>query len=570
MASSYRKLGEILVEEGIISEKQLQKAIDEQKVEGGRLGEILVKLKFVTEEQIVIVLGRQLSIPYLSLSSGKLKPAIDQNLETVVSYDFAIRNAVIPLSRTISSLTVAMFDPTDLLLLDNLRKITGCDINPVIAPRTDILRAIEDFYGKSNILKQAIKASYHDSEKEENVLEIETDKGQELSLDKLIARAEEAPVIKLVDLIISQAIQEGASDIHIEPQRDRLMLRYRIDGSLYEMPPPSFNLHLAIVSRVKILSRMDIAEKRLPQDGGFSVRMEGRIIDLRISVLPTIYGEKVVIRILDKGKIPLDLPKLGFGPKELDLIRKGIAFSYGLIFLTGPTGSGKSTTLYACLNEVKATTKNIMTAEDPVEYRLDGVNQVQVRSDIGLSFAAALRSFLRQDPDIILVGEVRDLETAEICIRAALTGHLVLSTLHTNDAVSAVTRLEDIGIPEYLVASSLRLVVAQRLIRKLCSACKVPKELPNTKVSGIDIGTNIVYEPKGCRECNYIGFKGRTIISEVLLFDDDIKDMVVKKAGERDITKLARTKGSVSLLESGLGKVKEGITSIEEVLSVAI
>ncbi len=572
MSISHKKLGSILVEEGIISEDNLQKAIDVQKKEGGRLGEILVRLKFVTEEQMVVILGRQLSIPYVSLKEGKLTPSTDQNLEDLIPYDFAIRNVILPLSRTISSLTVAVFDPTDLILMDNLKKITGCDINPVIASRSDILKAIEKFYGKANILKDALEATYQASEptEEDNILEIEKNKGEELSLDKLIARAEDAPIVKLVDLIISQAIQEGASDIHIEPQRDKCVLRYRIDGVLYEMPPPSASLHLAIVSRIKILSKMDIAEKRLPQDGGFGVRVDKRVIDLRVSIIPTIYGEKVVIRILDKGKIPLDLDKLGFSPGELELIRKGINYSYGLVFITGPTGSGKSTTLYAALNEIKSAAKNVMTAEDPVEYRLDGINQVQMHSDIGLNFAAALRSFLRQDPDIILVGEVRDMETAEICIRAALTGHLVLSTLHTNDAVSAISRLEDIGIPEFLVSSSLRLIVAQRLVRKLCQHCKEPVELPSSKVSGIDLGTNIVYRAKGCRECNYIGYKGRAVIAEVILVDEEIRELIYKKASLKDIAEVARKKGCHSLLESGLEKVKEGITSVEEVLSVAM
>ncbi len=570
MAGTYKKIGAILLEEGIISESQLQEAVEFQKKEGGRLGEILLKLNFVTEEQFVVILGKQLSLPYVSLQSGKLKPMMDQSLDTLVPYDFAIKNIVLPLSRTMSSLTVALFDPTDLLLVDNLRKVTGCDINPVIAPRSDILTAVEEFYGKSRMLKDALQASYEQSAAEGEVLEIEKGVGEELSLDKIIARAEEAPVIKLVDLIITQAIQEGASDIHVEPQRDRLILRYRMDGILHEMPPPANSLHLAIVSRIKILCKMDIAEKRLPQDGGFSVKIDKRIIDMRVSVIPTIYGEKVVIRILDKGRIPLDLAKLGFVGDELDLIRKGINFSYGLVFLTGPTGSGKSTTLYAALNEIKSPEKNILTAEDPVEYRLDGVNQVQVKPEIGLTFAAALRSFLRQDPDIILVGEVRDLETAEICVRAALTGHLVLSTIHTNDAAAAITRLEDIGIPDYLVASSVRLLVAQRLVRKLCPLCRAPKEIGETTLYGVKLKTNIVYEPHGCKECNYIGYKGRTIVSEVILLDDDIRDLIYKKASLKELMTCAKTKGTHSLLESGLFKVQEGITSIEEILSVAL
>ncbi|HDN85900.1 MAG TPA: type II/IV secretion system protein, partial [Candidatus Omnitrophica bacterium] len=331
---------------------------------------------------------------------------------------------------------------------------------------------------------------------------------------------------------------------------------------------PSKSLHLPIISRIKILARMDIAEKRLPQDGSFMVKIKDRLIDLRISTIPTVYGEKVVIRILDKSRVPLDLSKLGFFPEELEKIKKGISAPYGLIFLTGPTGSGKTTTLYAVLNELNSAEKNILTIEDPVEYRLEGINQVQVKPQIGLTFANVLRSFLRQDPDIILVGEVRDLETAEICIRAALTGHLVLSTLHTNDAVGAITRLVDMGVPHYLVSSSLRLIVAQRLVRKLCS-CKEPCEVKKEELpSHINISTSVIYKPKGCQNCRYIGFKGRTLISEVILVDEDICSAIHKKLPASEILNLAKKKGTHTLLESGIKRVEEGITSLEEVLSV--
>ncbi|MDD5584001.1 MAG: ATPase, T2SS/T4P/T4SS family, partial [Candidatus Omnitrophica bacterium] len=433
----YKRLGDILVSEGIITEDQLSSAIALQKKEGGKLGEVLVKLNFVSEEQIVIALSRQLLIPYVSLASGKLKPAADQNLEELIPYDFAIRNLVLPLSRNLNSLTVVMFDPLDLLLLDNLKKLTACEVNPVVATKADILNAIEAFYGKEKIFRDAMGSMGEQTGEIQEISSLDTD----LSLDKLVAQAEEAPIVKLVDLIIRQAIEEKASDIHVEPHHNKVVLRYRIDGILYEIPSPSAAVYLPLVSRVKILSKMDIAEKRLPQDGGFMVKIGERLIDLRVSTLPTIYGEKVVLRILDKSRVPLDLAKLGFLPQELEMIRKGISSSYGLVLLTGPTGSGKSTTLYAALNELKSSTLNILTVEDPVEFRLEGINQVQVKPEIGLSFANALRCFLRQDPDIILVGKIRDLETAEICIRSALTGHLVLSTLHTNDAVSTITRL---------------------------------------------------------------------------------------------------------------------------------
>jgi len=377
-------------------------------------------------------------------------------------------------------------------------------------------------------------------------------------------------VVKLVDLIIRQAISERASDIHIEPFKDRVSLRYRIDGKLYEIPPPAKHLHLPIVSRIKILAKLDIAEKRLPQDGAFTVKTEGKIIDLRISTLPTLYGEKVVLRILDRSKAILDLNQLGFDQKQLEIFRASLATSWGLIFLTGPTGSGKTTTLYAALNEIKHSTKNIVTIEDPVEYRLDGINQVQVKPEIGLTFATALRAFLRQDPDIMLVGEVRDLETAEICMRSALTGHLVLSTLHTNDAPSAITRLLDIGVEPYLLTPSLILIVAQRLARRLCPNCKEAYEPTPEQLGGLKLKSELLYRPKGCMECNQIGYKGRICIAEFLAITPEIRELIAQKASYVKIREVAKKSGMQTLFESGLKKVEDGITSLEEVLSVAI
>ncbi|MDP2922620.1 MAG: ATPase, T2SS/T4P/T4SS family [Candidatus Omnitrophota bacterium] len=562
----YKRLGDILISEGVITKEQLDEVITLQQKEGGKIGEALLRLGYVSEEQIVIALSKQLSIPYISLASGKLKPAADQNLEQIIPYDFAIKNQILPLSRSLNSLTAVMFDPLDLILLDNLKKITGCEVNIVISTRSDILKAIEAFYGKDRVFREAMEFRGEEKGEIKEIFSEETD----LSLDKIIAQAEEAPVIKLVDLIVRQAIEESASDIHIEPRYDKLSLRYRIDGNLYEMPSPSAALYLPIISRVKILSKMDIAEKRLPQDGGFMVKIGDRLIDLRVSSLPTIYGEKVVLRILDKSRIPLDLAKLGFLPQELEKIRKGLNCSYGLILLTGPTGSGKSTTLYAALHELNSPTLNILTVEDPVEYRMEGINQVQVKSEIGLTFANALRCFLRQDPDIILVGEVRDLETAEICIRSALTGHIVLSTLHTNDSPSTITRLIDIGIPNYLVASSLRLIVAQRLIRKLCTQCKESYEVRKEELPvAITLNSPIIYKAKGCEKCNFIGYKGRSVIAETLLVDEEIRETIYKGSSAPQVMAMARKKGMMNLLESGLKRVEEGITSLEEILSVA-
>jgi type IV pilus assembly protein PilB len=562
----YKRLGDILVSEGIITKEQLKEGVTYQEEKSGKLGECLVTLGYVNEEQIVVALSKQLTIPYISLASGKLHVSPDQNLEELITYEFAVKNLVLPISRNLNSLTVVMWDPLDLILIDNLKKLTGCEINPVVSTKSDILNAIEVHYGKDRLFREAMEQT---GESEEAGLS-EVSEGTDLSLNKLIAQAEEAPVVKLVDLIIRQAIEEAASDIHLEPSREKLILRYRIDGALYEMPSPSPAFYLPIISRIKILSKMDIAEKRLPQDGGFMVKMGKRLIDLRVSSLPTIYGEKVVLRILDKSRVPLELSKLGFMPQELELIRKGIATNYGLVFLTGPTGSGKSTTLYAVLNELKNTTKNILTVEDPVEYRLETINQVQVKPLIGLTFANALRCFLRQDPDIILVGEVRDLETAEICIRAALTGHLVLSTLHTNDAPSTITRLLDIGIPDYMLIASLRLIVAQRLIRKLCQNCKEPQEVEKEVLpEGVVLTTPIMYKAKGCSKCNFIGYRGRTVISEIMLVDKDIREAIRKGLEPTHIRELSKKKGAFSLLESGLKKVEEGITSLEEILSAA-
>jgi type IV pilus assembly protein PilB len=564
----YLRLGELLLKENFINQSQLEKAISVQRQEGGRLGEILVKLGMLKEDQLVIALGKQLKIPYYSLGS-ELKPALDQSLDSLIPKDFALKNTVLPLSVTLSSFTVAMFDPLDLILMDNLKKITGCEINPVIATRSDINKAIEKFYGKSKMFEEAVEASYS-AVSDEVIFIGEEETDQELSLDKLIARAEEAPVVKLVDLIIRQAIDERASDIHIEPFKDKISLRYRVDGKLFEIPPPARHLHLPIISRIKILSKLDIAEKRLPQDGAFLVKLEDRPIDIRVSTIPTIYGEKVVLRILDRGAVALDLGQLGFDSKQLEQIRRAVNLPYGLVFLTGPTGSGKTTTLYAILNEIKTPIKNIITIEDPVEYKLEGINQVQIKPEIGLTFATALRSFLRQDPDIMLVGEVRDLETAEICIRSALTGHIVLSTLHTNDAPSAISRLVDIGLEPYLITPSLLCVVAQRLARKLCPDCKEAYEPTPEQLGGIKLKTDLIYRPKGCAKCSQIGYRGRTCIAEVMTINEQIRGLISQQVSYQKIREVARATGMQTLYESSIKKVEDGITSLEEALSITL
>ncbi|MBU1998308.1 MAG: ATPase, T2SS/T4P/T4SS family [Candidatus Omnitrophota bacterium] len=565
----YLRLGEILVKEKILTERQLAEAIAYQKKEGGRLGEVIIKLGLVNEEELIKVLGMQLGIPYLSLGTGMLKPATDQGLETLVPYEFAIKNLVFPLSRNMRSLTIAMVDPLDLILIDNLKKITACEINPVITTRSDITMAIESFYGKSAMFKEAVNASYQIDSRDISFEDL-GGLDEELSLDKLVASAEEAPVIKLVDLIIQQAIGERASDIHIEPLREKISIRYRIDGKLCEVSPPAKQLYLAIISRIKILAKLDIAEKRLPQDGAFIVRLDDRVIDLRVSTIPTIHGEKVVLRILDKSQVVLNLNQMGFEAQQIEQLRHAITLPFGLVLVTGPTGSGKTTTLYAMLSEINTPDKNIITVEDPVEYKMDGVNQVQVKPEIGLTFASALRSFLRQDPNVMLVGEIRDLETAEICIRSALTGHLVLSTLHTNDAASAIIRLVDIGIESYLLTPSLICVIAQRLVRKLCPSCKEAYEPNSQQLGELKLKSDLIYKLKGCSKCNSTGYLGRICISEIIIATQQIKELIGQKASSLKIKDAARLLGMKSLRDSAIQKVEEGVTSLEEAISVTL
>jgi len=576
---SYLKLGEVLIEQGFITEEQLKAAISRQKAQkGGLLGEILIGQGVVTEEDLCNALGSQLNIPFYSSENPELlRPQYNQGLEKLVPSEFAQKNYVLPISKHMNSLTCAVFDPLDLILVDNLRKITGYEINLIIATKSTINKAIATFYfkenkleGKSSMLDQAVQKSYIKNQASSSFVTAAKDDAlsAELSMDKLIQKAGEAPVIKLVDLIIRQAIDERASDIHIEPFDNKLQLRYRIDGNLYTIPPPSAHLHLPIVSRIKILSKLDIAEKRLPQDGAIRAKLENRTVDIRISTIPTVWGEKVVMRILDKAAVPLELASLGFSANQIEILRKAIARPYGLFFVTGPTGSGKSTSLYAALTETIDPKKNIISVEDPVEFKIEGVNQVNIRNEIGLNFATALKAFLRQDPDVIMVGEVRDIETASICVRAALTGHLVLSTLHTNDAAAAITRLIDIGIPNYLITPSLILVLAQRLSRRLCPNCKEAYEPTPAQHGGVEIKSDLIYKAKGCEDCNHTGFKGQIVIPEILTIDDDIRNLISKNPSHLEIKDLARKNGMATLFESGIKLVEKGYTSFDEVCRV--
>ncbi len=570
------KIGEILLKQGLLTQNQLVKAIDTQKTRKGRLGEVLLFLQMITEEDLAAALAKQLSINFVSYDSGFLTPHKDMRLDKIIPFDFARKNIVIPLHKSGNVLTCAVFDPLDYVVQDNLKIMASCDIEFVVATRSDILKAINDFYVKgaskegvqgSTMLDRAVEKTYTNQQGEIATGEDSSD--AELSIDTLIAKAEEAPVIKLVDLVIRQAIDERASDIHFEPYDNQLEIRYRTDGVLYKIPSPSAHLTLPIISRVKILAKMDIAEKRLPQDGSITAKLEDRVVDIRVSTVPTIWGEKVVMRLLDKAAVKLDLMNLGYLPQQLELIRKSLKMPYGLFLVTGPTGSGKSTTLYSCLNEIMSPSLNIMSVEDPVEFKIKGINQVAVRADIGLTFASVLRTFLRQDPDIIMVGEVRDLETAQICARAALTGHLVLSTLHTNDAPSAISRLMDIGVAHYLLTPSLIAVVAQRLVRQLCHKCKEPYEAISRQFDDYTIKADVIYKAKGCGECNHIGYKGSTVVSEVMVVSEEIRTLVSKEASYQQIRAAARNNGMLTLFESGMRKVEEGITTIDEVLSIS-
>jgi type IV pilus assembly protein PilB len=571
------RLGEILIKQGLITEDQLTQAIAVQQKENGRVGEILVRLNMITEEQMTSSLGTQLGIPYYSSETLELlQPNSDQNLHKLVPAEFAQKNNVLPLTKHMNSLTCAISDPLDLLLLDNLRRVTGCEINPVIATHSSITKAINKFYygGEkrsegSSMLDEVVKSSYT-ADSDRILVSAKSDDGAELSLNRLIVKAGEAPVIKLVDLIIRQAIDERASDIHIEPFEGKIVLRYRIDGKLYSLPPPAPHLILPIVSRIKILAKLDIAEKRLPQDGAITARLEDRSVDIRISTVPTVYGEKVVMRILDKGAVRLELASLGFDQKQIEILKTALSKPHGLFFVTGPTGSGKSTTLYSALSETIDPTKNILTVEDPVEYKIEGINQVNVKTEIGLTFATALKAFLRQDPDVIMVGEVRDLSTAQICVQAALTGHFVLSTLHTNDAASAVTRLMDIGIPNYLITPSLILVLGQRLARRLCPKCKEPYEPDPIQHNGTKFKSDLIYRAVGCEDCNGSGYKGRLVVAEVMLIDDEIRTLISSNANYMDIKNCARKNGMDTIFESGVKAIEKGMTSYEEICRVSV
>jgi len=556
------KLGEMLKEAGLVTSEQVEKALREQKIKKKHIGDILVELGYVTEKDIAEVLAAQLEIPFVSGEKDMLRPKVGQRLDVLISPEVARRYSIIPLSFENNILSLAMADPSDVMILDNVKKIANCEINPVIAVKSDIKKAQDEFYGEQNLFKEAVEQSY----RLEGVQDLAAAAKENAPLDEAAVMAESAPVVKLVDLLLIEAIKARASDIHIEPFERKLNIRYRIDGKLYEITPPSEYLIAPLLSRIKIMSKMDIAEKRLPQDGAFSLKTGDKVVDFRVSTMPTIFGEKIVIRLLDKTSIILRLEDMGLSGEMLANYKETITKPYGLIFITGPTGSGKSTTLYATLRVIATPEKNVITIEDPVEYQFDGINQVQVKPNIGLTFASGVRTSLRQDPDIILVGEVRDFETAQNCVRAALTGHLVLSTLHTNDAPSAVVRLKDLGIEPFLIGSSLLLVEAQRLVRRLCPKCKEPYKPYSEEIEKFKLAPTI-YRARGCDECRRSGYRGRIGIYEVMMVTEPIRELIYKSANTTDLRKLALAEGMTPLLLDGITKVNAGVTSLEEVLA---
>ncbi len=559
------RLGEMLIAEKLIDQKQLQEALALQKKNGKRIGDNLVGLGYVSEEAIAAALGRQLGIPYITLSHYEIDPSI---IKTIPE-DIVRKYKIIPVDRMGNSLTVALSDPANIFILDELKILTKCEIIPLISYESDINRAIDQYYRKTGDMEQVLK----DIEDADMQLISEE---KELDLAQMKDMAQEAPIIKLVNILLAQAIKDRASDVHIEPYEDSLRIRYRVDGVLHEVPPPPKRSHAALVSRIKILSELDIAERRLPQDGRFKVKIEDKVVDLRVSVIPTVFGEKVVMRILDRSSLVLDLTKLGFEGEDLHVFDEMIRKPYGMILVSGPTGSGKTTTLYSALSTINSPDQNILTIEDPVEYQIHGVNQTQAKPEIGLTFAAGLRSFLRQDPDVILVGEIRDLETAEIAIKAAMTGHLVFSTIHTNDAPSTITRMTDMGVEPFLVTASVIMIVAQRLTRRICPRCKeafVPTP-EMIKALGLESHQHSeglkFYRGAGCDFCNKTGYRGRVSLYEILVVNDRIRQSVVDGASIMEIRRLAKEQGMRSLRQSGILKVLEGVTTVEEIISVTI
>ncbi|MEP6903359.1 MAG: ATPase, T2SS/T4P/T4SS family [Actinomycetota bacterium] len=615
------KLGEILVRENLITSQQLRDALEYQRTNGGRLGSNLIKLGIISDDVITAVLSRQYGVPSINLELFQIE---DETIK-LISQEVALKYTVLPISKVGATLTLAMADPTNVFAMDDIKFMTGLNVEPVIASEASLQSSITKYYSSSKAIEvvttgqddfgkiaaklarsgngnghgnghsngNGAKSGERLSESDLNVsldkfkfegaetseeLEILED-NEEIDLAELAKASEDAPVVRLVNVLLVDSLRRGASDIHVEPYEKDFRIRFRIDGVLYDVMHPPMKMRDALISRLKIMSKLDISEKRLPQDGRIKIKVKidnrSRELDFRVSTLPTLFGEKVVLRLLDKDKLMLDMTKLGFEKESLEMFQRNISKPYGMVLVTGPTGSGKTNTLYSALQALNTSETNIMTAEDPVEFNLPGINQVQMKEQIGLNFAAALRSFLRQDPNIVLVGEIRDFETAEIAIKAALTGHLVLSTLHTNDAPSTISRMVNMGIEPFLVATSVNIIQAQRLIRRICKDCKEEIHVP---VEGlIEIGfsaeeaPNIKsYKGKGCQICNGTGFKGRVGLYEVMEITDELRELIIIGASAIELRKKAIECGMLTLRRSGLQKLREGITTIEEVVKETV
>lgn len=563
VAAATDRIGELLVRDGLISPEQLARALDDARVNRTRVGYALVKLGFLDEDQLTRALARQHRVPAVDLN----RVVIDPKIIKLVPPELAQKRLVLPLRRVGRVLTVAMANPTDPGAIDDLKFITRHEIEPVIAGEYTLRKFLDKYYeapadtGLSDILDEI--ASDDD-------VELLEDKDEEVSLAALQAQVDEAPIVKLVHGILTDAVLRGASDIHIEPYEKEMRVRYRIDGALQEITRPPLKMKAALTSRVKIMAQLNIAERRLPQDGRIKMKIKNRVIDFRVSTLPVIYGEKIVLRILDRGNLSLDLEKFGLEPKAQQDFMNSIMNPYGMVLVTGPTGSGKTTTLYSALSKVNTNQVNIMTAEDPVEYNIHGVNQVQVRTEIGMTFAAALKAFLRQDPNIIMVGEIRDLETGGIAIKAALTGHLVLSTLHTNDAPSTITRLLDMGLEPFNVAAALNCVAAQRLVRRICKNCREEVTYPADELEAagimVDPRTLQFFRGKGCEQCGGSGYKGRAGLYEIMSMTSELRRMIMHGQSADDLREQGLRQGMLTLRMDGMLKVSRGVTTLEEVI----
>ena len=610
------KLGEILVRENLITPQQLRDALEYQRNNGGRLGSNLVKLGVVSDDVITAVLSRQYGVPSINLELFQIEPEVIK----LISHEVALKYSVLPVSKVGATLTLAMADPTNVFAMDDIKFMTGFNVEPVISAESSIQHAIGKYYtGSSEIdifdaafaqeAEVALTGNGHHASSnghakvssapgeglQEGDLDVSLDRftfdandqenfelveeNDEIDLAALARASEDAPVVRLVNVLLVDSLRRGASDIHVEPYEKDFRIRFRIDGVLYDVMHPPMKIRDPLISRLKIMSKLDISEKRLPQDGRIKIKVKidnrSRELDFRVSTLPTLFGEKVVLRLLDKEKLMLDMTKLGFEVESLEKFQRAISNPYGMVLVTGPTGSGKTNTLYSALQSLNTPETNIMTAEDPVEFNLQGINQVQMKEQIRLNFAAALRSFLRQDPNIVLVGEIRDFETAEIAIKAALTGHLVLSTLHTNDAPSTISRLVNMGIEPFLVATSVNIIQAQRLIRRICQNCKEEVHMPSEGLVEIgfkpeEVGDIRLYKGRGCQTCNNTGYKGRVGLYEVMEITDDLRELIIIGASAMELRRKAIELGMITLRESGLCKIRDGITTIEEVVKETV